>query len=233
MNSMTDLMRTALTRKEVKKQVPILDAVNDETVSRGSSYTETDIKIKTAAAIQEWVETDDLDSGETLADRLVALIVGIADANKDGEITDDEGVVLDIALNAAWDYLTEKGIDDEDAGALLNDWDADAADRIRDFVASELPDGEEASAADIDNFAFGDSDQEAPLDDAALDAVYRKKVVIKGGKKIRVNKRISGHVRLSAKQKISIRKMHIKSHSAAAQMHRLKSMKIRKRMGVK
>lgn len=232
MTSMTELMREALARKkEPKKPDVVLDAVVLDEVSGGDSYTETDIKIKTAAAIQQWVESDDLDDGETLADRLVALIVGIADSNKDGEITDDEQEILNTSLEYAWDYLSKYGVDDEDAGALLNDWDADAAERIRDLVASALPDGDEASAKDIDDFVFGDS-QESALDDAALDAVYRKVTAVRGGKKVRINKRISGTVRLSAKQKIGLKKAHMKSHGAKAMIHRLKSNKLRKRMGM-
>jgi hypothetical protein len=228
MSTLTELMRTALAQPRIVKQAVALDDATFDGVESGDSYTETDIKLKTAAAISQWTETDDLDDGETLADRLLALIVGIADANKDGDITDDEQGVLDLALNDAWDYFTKYGVDDADAGALLNDWDADAADRIRDLIASSLGDGD----TEIDAFAFGDSDQEAMMDDATLDAVYKKRLVVRGGKKVRINKRISGHVRLSAKQKISVKKMQMKSHRAGAMMHRLKSNKLRQRLGM-
>ena len=162
-----------------------------------------------------------------MADRLLALVVGIADADKDGEISDDEQAVCDAVLENMWDYLSAKGVSDDDCDALLNEWDAGAADRVYDLLVSALPDGEEASAADLDSFAFdGDSDG------AVFDAVYKKKLVIKHGKKVRINKRVSGHVRLSAKQKISIRKMLRKSHSAVATMRRMKSNRIRKASGL-
>ena len=45
-------------------------------------------------------------------------------------------------------------------------------------------------------------------------------------------KRISGHVRLSAKQKVAIRKARLKSHSAKAVMRRLKSVRLRKKLGL-
>jgi hypothetical protein len=275
----------------------------------------------------------------------MALMVGIADANKDGDITEAEQGVLDVALNAAWDYLEQMGVTEEDAGALLNDWDADTAARVKELVAAYLPDGEQSST-DLDDFVFGDNDQEAEdlgedgytaenewdatpaldscdeeeeatldgdfkghpfrgnqfakgsassgsavksskqakhaerkgdtksikkahasahyshkaavadastkkaktyhkkmakfhgqragvkLDSVALDAAYRTRFAVRGGKKMRIKKRISGTVRLSAKQKLGIRKMHMKSHSAAARMHRMKSMRVRSRMGM-
>jgi hypothetical protein len=227
MSTTTDLMRNALYRKNTKAKELVLDGVEGDSMPGASSYAETDIKLKTAAAIQEWTETSDLDEGETLTDRLFALIIGIADANKDGEITDDEQGVLDIALNCAFDCLTDYGVDEEDAGLLLNDWDNDAGDRIRDLVASSLPEGD-AAYAEIDSFAFGSSDQEA-----AFDAVYKKKIVIRNGRKMKINKRISGTVRLSARQKVAIRKAGMKSHSATAMMRRMKSMKLRKRSSLK
>ncbi len=227
--NVTEMLRGALKRPDPAAK-KTLDSANDKEpkLSGADDYTIADISVSAVAAIQQWAETDDLDDGESYADRLMALFVGIADANKDGDITEDEQGVLQVALNAAWDYLVKCGVSEEDAGALLNDWDAEAADRVRDLVASVLPDGEDGAGDDIDAFVFSDDDQEP-----ALDAAYRKKVVIRGGKKMRINKRISGHVRLSAKQKVAIRKARMKSHSAGAMMRRMKSMRIRQRAGLK
>ena len=223
--SMTEMLRGAMKRREPEKTLDA--AAEDAALSGADDYTIADITLSATAAVQQWAETDDLDEGESYADRLMALMVGIADANKDGDITEDEQGVLDVALNAAWDYLVKLGASEEDAGSLLNDWDADTADRVRDLVSSALPEGEDAADADIDDFVFGDSDQEP-----ALDATYKKRMVIRGGKKMRINKRISGTVRLSAKQKVGIRKARMKSHSAGAMMKRMKSMRMRRRMGM-
>ena len=135
--------------------------------------------------------------------------------------------MLEVALNAAWDYLVKCGATEEDAGALLNDWDDEAADRVRDLVASVLPEGDDEASAEIDSFVFSESDQEP-----ALDAVYKMKMAVRGGKKMRIRKRISGTVRLSAKQKLAIRKARMKSHSAGAMMRRMKSMRMRRKMGI-
>ena len=223
--SMTELLRGAMKRRETAK---VLDSANDEpTIAGADDYTIADISMSAVAAVQQWAETDDLDDGESYSNRLMALFVGIADANKDGDITDDEQGVLQVALNAAWDYLVKLGVTDEDASSLLNDWDDDTADRVRDLVASALPDGDDEASADIDNFVFSDDDQEP-----ALDAVYRKVLAVRGGKKMRIRKRISGTVRLSAKQKLAIRKARMKSHSAGAMMRRMKSMRLRQKSGL-
>jgi hypothetical protein len=224
MNDIKDLMRSALKPKE--KEKPVFDAVDDSASLAGAgTYAEQDIKVKTASAIQQWAEADDLDDGETYADRLIALLVGIVDANKDGEVSDDEAMVLDVALNCAFDYLAQYGVDEEDAGLLLNDWDADAAERIRDLIAASLPEGE-AADADIDAFAFGDNQE--PM----MDAVYKKTIAVRHGRKVKINKRISGTVRLSARQKLAIRKAQMKSGSAVAMARRLKSMRVRRKMGL-
>lgn len=223
--SMTELLRGAMKRRDATKT---LDSTGEEPALAGAdNYTIADITMSAVSAVQQWAETDDLDDGESYADRLMALVVGIADANKDGDITEDEQGVLEVALNAAWDYLVKCGATEEDAGALLNDWDDEAADRVRDLVASVLPEGDDEASAEIDSFVFSESDQEP-----ALDAVYKMKMAVRGGKKMRIRKRISGTVRLSAKQKLAIRKARMKSHSAGAMMRRMKSMRLRRKSGL-
>lgn len=229
--SMTEMLRGAMSRKKEEKKpvVAALDSAetNGKMLDSAGDYANKDLVLRSAAAIQQWAETDDLDEGESYADRLMALMVGIVDSNKDGEISADEQELIDVALNAAWDYLVKLGVSEEDAGSLLNDWDADAGERVRDLVASVLPEGEEAAADDLDDFAFSDEDQEP-----ALDAAYKKTMAVRHGKKVRINKRISGTVRLSGKQKVAIRKAQVKSHSASAIMKRMKSMRIRKQTGL-
>ena len=227
-----ELLRSAMSNKTLAKPVKqheeagvMLDMAGDGE-GDAMSYDETDIKLAAAASIQQWVESNDLSGNENCANRLLSLMIGIADENKDGEITDDEQGVLDMALECAWDYLESKGVEGDDISALLNDWDNDAAERIKDLVASVLPDGDEAASKDIDSFVFG-GDKE-PM----LDAAYKKKIVVRDGKKVRINKRVSGKVRLSGKQKVALRKARMKSHSATARMRRRKSMNIRKKTGV-
>ncbi len=224
------ILRDYLTPKDVNKAVKAkLDAVeDDESFGYGASdYADSDVAIRSINAVQEWLETDDLDDGETLSDRLVALMIGVADEDKNGEITEDEQGVLDMALNDAWDYMLTKGVTDEDADCLLNDWDEACAQRVRDVMVAAMPDGEDASSEDADAFVFGEGS-----DEPALDAVYKMKMAVRGGKKIRIRKRVSGTVRLSAKQKASIRKASRKAHSAAATMRRARSNRLRAKYGL-
>lgn len=224
---LTDLLRKHL----YEQKNPVLDsAVKPEpeiTFDAAASYELSAIAQQAVGAVQQWAETSDLDAGETMADRLMSMFVGIADANQDGELDDDEQEIVTAALNAAWDYLSSLGASDDDISALLNDWDDTVANNILDLVATSLPDGEDAADALIDQFTFGDKDQ-----GAVFDATYAKRMVVKHGKKVRVNKRIAGAVRLSAKQKLAIRKMLNKSHSAKARARRLKSMHVRKEMNM-
>ena len=241
--SMTDLLRGVMNAKRKSKEPErgkgglAMDSAEEADYSGmtdPAGYAGAYVANMTAAAIQQWAETDDLDETETSADRLMAMMVGIADSNKDGELSEDEQDVVGSALEAAWDYLSSLGAADEDIALLLNDWDADAGDRLRDLVASVLPDGEDAAGSAIDTFTFGPGDQEPLLDSAgvALDAAYKKVIAVRKGKKVRINKRISGTVRLSAKQKVAIRKAGMKSHSAGALARRMKSLRMRKSLGM-
>lgn len=197
----------------------ILDAAAD--------YATRDIGLAAVNAVREWAETDDLDTSETAADRLIALFIGIADEDKDGEITPEEQDLLEIALEAAYDYLLNLGVPEDDVSALLNEFEPEVADRVLELVISSLPEGD-AADADVDSYVFGEDEDEG----AALDAVYKKKLVVRNGKKVRINKRVSGTVRLSAKQKVAIKKARLKSHNARAMLKRAKSMRKRKQMGL-
>lgn len=208
--------------------------VNTEKAGAMAIYDSADNRMSVAASIQEWAETkpEDLDDGETMGDRLFAFMVGIADENMDGEISPEEEVVITQAMENAVDYMVGKGVSEADAIALLNDGDEEAAARVSELLKAELPDGEEESMNDVDYFAFSGEDQE-PLLDCIMDAVYKKRIVIRAGRKLRINKRVSGTVRLSAAQKVGLRRARMKSHSASAKMHRAKSMRIRQRSGIK
>lgn len=216
--------RPALDDCKGKKET--MDSAAGSTAS-AEDYTLKNISLNAAATIHQWCEDDDLDEGESSADRLLNSLIGIADPNKDGEITSDEQELLDVALNAAWDYLASKGVSEEDCDALLNDWDEDAADRVKDLVCSMLPEGEDAAMEDLNGFVFGE-DAEQP----ALDAIYKPKWVVRAGKKMKKMVRVAGRVLLSAKQKLAVRKMHMKSHSASAMMHRARSFFKRRKMGL-
>lgn len=221
------------------KTEPVLDAATlaakrvEAFLDAANAFLDSATRMDVAAALQQWAETaaEDLGEGETMADRLFALMVGIADDNKDGDLTDDEVAIITTALENAAEYLTGKGVSEEDALKVLEEGDDEAAVRVAEFLRGALPEGEDGEMEDVDAFAF-DSESSSDLFDSVLDAVYKKKVVVRGGKKMRINKRVSGRVVLSAAQKIAIRKARRKAHSSAAKIRRAKSVKIRARAGL-
>ena len=227
--SLSEMLRDVMNPKKPTARAVAMDAA---TPSDGpndvGNFALRDIAMAAAAAIQQWSETDDLDEGESYADRLLAMMVGIADVDADGEIGQDERELVTLALESAWDYLVGLGASEDDADALLNRWDAEAAERVRDLVASVLPEGDDEAYESIERFAFGDRESMEP----ALDAAYRNVTAVRDGKKVRIKQRIGGKARLSGKQKAAIRKMHMKSHSASAQMRRVKSLHARAKMGL-
>lgn len=227
MSHIEDVLRKHLYRKPGLGMT--LDSTNkpnpeDATLDAAGEYELAGIAQQAVSALHQWVETSDLDEGETQLDRLQSLFVGIADENQDGELDDDEQEIVAAALEAAWDYLEQIGVSESDLSALLNDWNENVANNVFDLLATSLPEGDDLADAVINSFAFGSDDQ-----DAVFDATYAKRMVVRGGKKMRVNKRIGGTVRLSPKQKLAIRKMQKKSHSAPARARRLRSMKVRKK----
>jgi hypothetical protein len=233
-----DLMRGLLT-PEVKpvRGKFVLDDTGDDDNSPAADYASSQLRVSAAAIAQEFASTDpdSLGEDETLADRLMMLVIGTIDADKDGEIDDDEAQVAEVLLNYLWDYMSDKGASDDDLDALLNEWDADAAARVKDLLADSVPTDDEEAADDIDAFAFDEDSETAIFDstgELVFDSAYKKRVVIRHGKKMKVMKRVSGRVRLTAKQKIAVRKMQRKAHTASATIKRIKSMKIRRRAGL-
>ncbi len=198
-----------------------------------SAYAMQDITMRAVASVQQWCETpaSDLEDGEGMADRLFAMMVGIADDNKDGELDEAETAVVQMAMNAAWDYMVSKGVSEDDLDALFDTEDPEAANaaamRVCEFMAEKLPDGDDASADEMDDWAFT-SDQ-----GSVFDAVYKKRMAVRGGKKVRIMKRVSGTVRLTGKQRLAIRKAGMKARSAGAMFKRMKSMRVRKSMGMR
>lgn len=207
------------------KKDPLLDSAGGGT---DSALFSDDMRRDALSVIQEWAETaeGDLDDQEGLGDRLLALIAGTASEGEQ-DITDEEAEYAAAVAELVGDYLEDKGITADDVQALVGDFafDNDVADRVHEALLDKLPQGDEAVLDDAGRFIDGE-------DDTLLDAAYRKTLAIRGGKKVRINKRIAGNVRLSAKQKIAVRKMQRKAFSGAAKMKRAKSLRLRRRMGL-
>lgn len=215
---------------EKKQPVKVaLDSASDPDMD--GDYDDAQGGINAASIIQQWAETDDLDQGETLADRLFQLILGSVDEDIDGELSDSEQDEFDDLCDYAGQYLSRLGVSAEDVSALLNDWDDNAAERVLDQVLNGLPDGDEA-LDDINGFVFDTSG--VTLDSIttgkrANGGIYKKVRVVRGGKWVTIGKRIGGHVKVSPKMLAHLAKIRAKAHSTAANRKRFRSDKLRKK----
>lgn len=188
------------------------------------------------SAVLAWIE-----DGEYSYNALDEYIIGMADLDGDFEISDEE----EAAYNAIWaevpDALLSLGATEADTTAFVNGDGKDADDagaRVGKAAKEALDDLEADDDELIAGFALGeDAVFENASDDPEgrhmiLEATYRKKKVVRDGKVVKINKRISGKVRLSAAQKAGLRKARRKANTASARLHRKKSMRIRARRGM-
>lgn len=200
-------------------QNPLLDSADNH------AFAITDeMRLDAASIVREWADAD-LESGEGYADRLYALIIGAAGGG-DEDLTDDEADYAAVIAELVGDYLEDKGIPGDDVDALLggNLEDEDLAARIHDVLLDKMPQGDDAMMDDTEKFVMGESEA------SMLDAAYRKVMAIRKGKKVRINKRISGTVRLTAAQKVAVKKMQRKAFSGAAKMKRARSLRLRRKL---
>ncbi len=213
----------------VKSAEPVLDSCKGakgesfDGVDAVSAHALSEAALEAATVVQAWLE-EEPEEGENYADTLQDMFFENVDMDEDGVLNDDETALVDARLNAAYEYMIAKGASEEDAYKLLSEWNADAAERVHDLLVSKMPDGD-AADADIDDFVFGPETEEA-----VMDAVHKKTVVVRHGKKMIVMKKISGAKNM--KRVALARKNARKMHSAAAQIKRMKSMRIRKARGL-
>ena len=203
---------------------PVLDS---------AGFADAEFKLGAASAVQAWAATSpaDLAPGETLIDLLIGILAGISAPDIDAEMTTDQSDVATAHLHMAADYMQRKGVAESDILAMLNEDDIGAAERIHEYLAAEF--AAEDGLDDLHGYVFDAGDQVPMLDSVAvLDAVYKKTAVIRGGRKLMVNRRISGSVKLSSAQKVAIRRAQLKSHSSGAKMARAKSLRMRASMGL-
>lgn len=178
------------------------------------------IRTQAAHAVQVWAETDDLDKGETLYDRLDALISYIADGGidlDDDPATDDRDDIYMVAMQAASDYMSALGADDADLEVLFNSKDDDARDevaqRLVEFLMQTLGEDEDAAEDAVQNFAF-DLESESDVFDAVPS--YKTMKRVRNGKIVNVRKRKrTTKPILSSKMKAHLAKLHSMPKSAA------------------
>lgn len=209
-----------------KKEDLILDAVDESADSTARSQA--------MSAVLTWV-----DEGDSSANALDELIMGVADLDGDYEIGDDEEAIYNgIWANVPDAMATIGGPSDADIMSLCNDMDDDAGAKVMAALSDSLnADDAPDDDALIQGFANGeDAVMEHAKDGTAqgmiLEATYKKMKVVRGGKLVVAKKRISGTVRLSAAQKAGLKKARRRAFSSAAKMKRAKSLRMRTRRGM-
>ncbi|MCK2122131.1 hypothetical protein [Pseudomonas sp. PNPG3] len=200
-----------------------VDDLMDSAENHEYAITE-EMRLDAASVVHEWAESE-LESDEGYADRLYALIIGAAGGG-DEDLTDEEADYAAVIAELVGDFLEGKGIPADDVDTLLGGdlEDNDLAARIHDALLDKMPQGDEAMLDDTEKFVMGESEE------SMLDASYRKVLAIRKGKKVRISKRISGTVRLTAAQKVAVKKMQRKAFSGTAKMKRARSMRLRRKL---
>lgn len=198
-------------------------------------YALASIRSDAMAAVLTWIE-----EGDFTYNTLDETVVVVADIDGDYELTEAEENLYSDIWNEVPNALLSLGADKADVQELVNGPN-DAADKAAARIGKILSDKMEEEKADdyalIMGFAYG---EDAILESSAydnalhgiLEATYKKTKVVRGGEVEFIRKRTSGHVRLSAAQKGSLKVARRKSHTASAELARRKSMKVRERRGL-
>lgn len=202
-----------------------------------ADYADAEMRMDMAGVVQAWATSpaSDLDEGETLQDRLIAMTIEAAAPDAGDELTPEQEDVVTAALNMAAEYMLRKGVSEADLTAMIDDSDSDAAGRVHEYLSGEFsvePDDDDIK--DINAYAFSAAENEAVFDSVThvLDAVYKNTAVVHGGKKLIVRRRVTGTVRRTGAQKIALKKAQMRSHGSAAKLARAKSLRVRKQIGL-
>lgn len=201
--------------------------------------------IALAIVLAQSINENDLAEDELPTDRLDSLIAGITDDSGDEEFEADQATI-DIVIANVQDALATLGVSDDMIDAMFAG-DADADDAIEtasEIIESNLPSGDDLEEL-IDLFVYGEAEDDdgAMMDGVTLGkttsksgkfgkVVYKAVKVIRGGKVAVVNKRISGKVKLSAKQRSALNKARKKANTSGAIKQRLRSAKKGKAMNI-
>lgn len=187
-------------------QQMILEAVEASVKSDGLSDA--------AQAVFDWADGDD-NSYDAL-DGYAQALAGIGD--DDDNPTDDQLDVYFSVLGNMANFFITLGADDDTVAALFDDEDDD--------IAASL--SGEIKAIDADDRAELISAFSLSGDDAMTEALEK---VVRAGK-VKLIRKPFRKRRLSAAQRMALKKARSKSHTARAKLNRTKSMKLRaKRIG--
>ena len=188
---------------------------------------------------------NDLDENELPSDRLDMLLAGLASDSGDEEEFELNDSALDIVVANVQDALASLGVDDSVIADMFGG-DANADEAIQaaaEIIESNTPQGDDLDEF-IDLFVYGEAtDDELMVDSVSLGktttksgkfgkVVYKAVKAIRNGKLSVVNKRVSGRVKLSSKQRQALAKARRKASSSGAIKKRMRSNKKAKNLGI-
>lgn len=187
------------------------------------------------SALLSWIA-----AGDYSYDALDEAVIVVADLDGDFAISEEEEDYYNRIWAEMGDALLSLGVGVQDAQTLVDGPGKDADDAaVR--AGRKLSDALDEERADDDSliagFALGeDALLESIADDTQLhgimEATYKNRKVVRDGQVIVERKRVSGTTRQSAEQKLALRKARSKAHSAAANLKRRKSMRLRQNRGL-
>lgn len=203
-------------RSESARKIP--DAVLE--ASNISEYQEMRLRDNAMTIVHAWLE-----NGDFSYDAIYGLCVSDADFDKSGELDDPAEVsYYNELILAVADALVGIGIDKDLAQKFIDREDDDAAEEVGNQLSEIMGDEDVLDTGDVINkYAVSGMVTEGaaiPIVESTYKAVSGGQVVIKQ-KKIR-------HKPLSPARKAGLAKARKKAHSASANAHRRKSMKIHK-----
>lgn len=202
------------------------------------------VSLETVFGLAESIVEKTLDEDELPSDRLDNLLAGLASGSDDDEFEVDEAT-LDIIIANVQDALASLGVD-EGVIASMFGGDANADEAIEaaaEIIVSNTPQGDDLDEF-IDLFVYGEAeDDELMVDGISIGkttsksgkfgkVVYKAVKAIRNGKVAIVNKRVSGKVKLSPKQRSALAKARRKAGSASAIKKRSRSMAKSKAMNL-
>ncbi|EQA6233100.1 hypothetical protein ACYJ2I_004036 [Enterobacter hormaechei] len=183
-----------------------------------SARAKGDERALAASMIAQWLEDDDPEADAF--DALAIMMAGLDSVDEDTDFTDEQVDAYNAALAALADAAVSMGADQDDVTDMIDDMDDSAAERVFDALSENGTDMLEEAIA-VYTVAGGET--------AMLEAV-RKKVVRDG--KVKIIRKRPRPRRLNSLQKQALKKARRKAHTSVANLHRKKSMKLRKKRGM-
>ncbi|TMO87707.1 hypothetical protein [Pseudoalteromonas ruthenica] len=160
------------------------------------------------------------DEGFTTAEELDSMAVGIADIDEDGDVSESEQEDYEQALNAIAQALEHIGVSESLITSALSDDSDEAAEEIALHIANFADDVE-----DEDKYIA-----EYAVREPLMMEAMRK--VVRDGKVKWVKKPLRKR-RMSSAQRAALKKARRKANTGAAKRARSKSMRTRKKAGLK